>query len=96
MVAWSVYDIHWNEDLYSNPGDFIPHRFDGKESNTLQDDNWFGFGMGPRACPAVRWVWVAMRVFLVNILKNYKIVKTDKTILMEKVKIAFKEKFNKN
>ena len=30
---------------------FKPSRWEGNESNTLQDEHWFGFGQGPRACP---------------------------------------------
>ena len=76
---WDVELIHNSEEFYTDPKIFNLHRFDGQESNTLQDDHWFAFGAGPRACPAVRWAFIAMKIFITQLVKNYKIVKTDKT-----------------
>ena len=59
---------------------FYPNINQPEYSNTLQDDAWFGFGYGPRACPAVRWAYVAMKIFLVQVLRNYRIVKSNRTL----------------
>jgi len=80
QVFFNLEAIHMNEQFYKEPKVFNPHRFDGHESNTLQDEHWYGFGNGPRACPAVRWAFLAMKIMIVNIVRNYKIVKTDKTL----------------
>ena len=72
--------IHTSDAYYKDPKKFDPTRFEGQESNTLQDDYWFGFGTGPRACPAVRWAFIAMKIFTVQLLKDYKVVKTEKTL----------------
>jgi len=77
---WDIDRIHHNDEYYTDPEKFDPHRFDGQESNTLQDDHWFGFGAGPRACPAVRWAFIAMKIFIVQLMKEYKVVKTAKTL----------------
>jgi len=90
MVFWDIDGIHHNESYYKDPHVFNPHRFDGDESNTLQDDAWFGFGYGPRACPAVRWAFIAMKIFLARIVNEYKIVKTAKTLEPNQWKMAFK------
>lgn len=93
MINWSIASIHRSSRFYKQPNKFDPHRFDGHESNTLQDDHWFGFGVGPRACPAVRWTFVAMKIFIVQLVKKYKIVKSDKTVEMDEVKLVFRPPF---
>ena len=34
---WTADLIHKNEQFYNEPEKFNPHRFDGQESNTLQE-----------------------------------------------------------
>ena len=43
-VSWSNLKFHMNPDIYDEPQKFDPDRWEGNESNTLQDDAWFGFG----------------------------------------------------
>ena len=59
--------------------DFDPSRWEGNESNTLQDDFWFGFGHGPRACPGTRWAYLTMKMIVIEIIKKYEIVQCEKT-----------------
>ena len=84
-----IYGIHHNEAYYKDPYTFNPRRFDGNESSTLQDDAWFGFGHGPRACPAVRWAFISMKIFLARILNEYKVLKTAKTLEPDQWKMGF-------
>ena len=56
-----------------------PSRWEGKESNTLQDEAWFGFGQGPRACPGTRLAYYFMKIYIIQLLKQFKIVKTEGT-----------------
>ena len=111
MVMYSAEAIHYSDQFYKDPQVFNPHRFDGAESNTLQDDHWYGFGVGPRACPAVRleyfeikfshdfyhhliqtffrWAFIAMKIFIAEMLLKYKVVRTDKTLDRKEWEIAF-------
>ena len=62
---------------------FDPTRWEGNESNTLQDDHWFAFGHGPRACPGTRWAYLTMKMIMIEMIKTYEIIpcaKTPKTI----------------
>ena len=43
-ISWSNLKIHMNPDIYDEPQKFDPDRWEGNESNTLQDEAWFGFG----------------------------------------------------
>ena len=81
---------------------FKPSRWDGNESNTLQDEHWSGFGQGPRACPGMflalycrlvgikgtRWAFLTMKIMLVELLRVNEIEKCENT--PEKVKLLQK------
>ncbi|CAG5105563.1 Oidioi.mRNA.OKI2018_I69.chr1.g2240.t1.cds [Oikopleura dioica] len=82
--------VHRNPDYYPNPDAFDPHRFDNNESNTLQDDYWFGFGIGPRACPAVRWAFVAIKIFIANVLVKYDVLPGENAPAMDEVNALFR------
>jgi len=78
-VFWHNPYFHRNSNFYNEPEKFNPDRFEGSETNTLQDDYWFGFGQGPRACPGVRWSFVCMKIFIAQLMKKYKIEPCDDT-----------------
>jgi cytochrome P450 len=82
--------VQRNADYYPNPEVFDPHRFDNNESNTLQDDYWFGFGIGPRACPAVRWAFVAIKIFIANVLIKYDVLPGEDAPGMDEVNAKFR------
>jgi len=78
-IIWSNLKFHMSDESYSNPEKFDPSRWDGNESNTLQDEAWFAFGQGPRACPGVRLAYYMMKIYLITLIKNYRICETIET-----------------
>ena len=68
---------------------FDPSRWEGNESNTLQDDHWFAFGHGPRACPGTRWAYLTMKMIIIEMLKTYQIVPCANT--PKKIKSSLKD-----
>jgi len=78
-VMWFNTYFHMHPDLYDNPTKFDPSRWEGNESNTLQDDHWFGFGHGPRACPGTRWAFLTMKMIMIEMIRTYEIVPCDRT-----------------
>ena len=78
-IIWSNLKFHMSDESYSNPEKFDPSRWDGNESNTLQDEAWFAFGQGPRACPGVRLAYFMMKIYLIKLIKNYQICETNGT-----------------
>ena len=79
-LVWSNLKFHMSDKIYSNPEEFDPTRWSGgNESNTLQDEAWFAFGQGPRACPGVRLAYYIMKIYLVTLMKNFEIVATENT-----------------
>ena len=78
-IVWSNLRFHMSPELHDKPEKFDPSRWEGKESNTLQDEAWFGFGQGPRACPGTRLAYYFMKIYIIQLLKQFKIVKTEGT-----------------
>ena len=52
-----------------------------------KDDYWFGFGIGPRSCPATRWAFVAIKLFIANLIKKYEIIPGDGTADLANLKL---------
>lgn len=84
-VVWSILKYHMDPDLYDEPERFNPSRWTGNESNTLQDDAWFSFGQGPRACPGTRLAYYFMKIYIVQLITQYHIVETRDTPATTKV-----------
>ena len=75
-IVWSNMKFHMSPELYNEPEKFNPARWEGNESNTLQDEAWFGFGQGPRACPGTRLAYYFMKIYIIQLITKYRIVET--------------------
>jgi len=65
-----------NTSFY-NPGEFDPENFN--PSNNPDSFGFLGFGQGPRNCVGKRYAILAMKLALVHVLRNHKIVKSKNT-----------------
>jgi len=88
-LLWYNLNFHKDPSIYTNPDKFDPSRWEGNESNTLQDEAWFGFGQGPRACPGVRLAFLFMKMFVIAVMQEYEIIKNKDT--PEEIKISMKD-----
>ncbi|KAI9292354.1 cytochrome P450 [Neoconidiobolus thromboides FSU 785] len=68
-VLLPVYLHHRNPEIFSNPEEFNPDRFEdpyNKESNA-----WMPFGMGTRTCVGINFSLIEQRVILSMLLQKY-------------------------
>merc|ERR1719188_657816 len=65
-----------NSSFY-NAGEFDPENFN--PSNNPDSFAFFGFGQGPRNCVGRRYAMLAMKLALVHVLRNHKIIKSENT-----------------
>ena len=63
-----------NNSSFYNPDEFDPDNFDPQ--NKPDTFSFLGFGQGPRNCVGKRYAMLAMKLALVPLLKDYKLVKT--------------------
>ncbi len=57
-ISPSIFLIHHREDLYPQPWEFIPRRWEGKKPGTYE---WIPFGGGTRRCAGAALAMVEMR-----------------------------------
>ena len=64
-----------SKSSFINPEEFDPSNFD--HSNNPDHFSFLGFGQGPRNCVGKRYAMITMKLALVPLLKNYRLVKTE-------------------
>lgn len=75
-----VYSIHRDQDHYSNPKMFYPERFDEIDVKTCMDKcTLLTFGAGPRVCIGRKFALLQMKLFIINIVKNFNLSLDEKT-----------------
>nr|QUF59374.1 cytochrome p450 CYP3044B7 [Brachionus angularis] len=79
VVICPIFALHHDPDVYENPDEFKPERFDD-ENRKLRDNNtYLPFGQGPRSCIGMRFAQLEIKLTLANILSKYNFIKCDKT-----------------
>lgn len=85
-----MYSLHYDNDLWG-PVDtktFYPERFAEKRHPLA----WVAFGAGPRNCVGMRFALAEMKIVIIRLLQNYKILSSNKELeFVELVTIAPKE-----
>lgn len=77
MIAFNVYDIHHNPDIYENPEEFDPNRFSPENKKERHPLAYMPWGSGPRICLGMRFAEFTMKIALIELLKNYKLSAAD-------------------
>ncbi|XP_036340367.1 probable cytochrome P450 6a21 [Rhagoletis pomonella] len=72
-------EIHCDPDIYDNPHEFRPERFDPVEVQKRHPQAFLGFGDGPRNCIGLRFARMQVRVGLITLLKSYRFSFCEKT-----------------
>lgn len=75
------YALHHDEKYFPEPAKFDPDRFSEQNRHTINQDAYMPFGLGPRVCPANRFVLMAVKAFLYQLVLNFEIVPVDKTVI---------------
>ncbi|KAF5284240.1 hypothetical protein FQR65_LT00240 [Abscondita terminalis] len=75
-----IMGIQRDPDFYPNPLDFDPDRFSSELKNQRHPFSWFPFGEGPRVCIGMRFAIMQTKVALVEVLRNFKVTLSDRTV----------------
>jgi len=78
-IIFSPYIVHRHPEFWEFPERFAPERFD---KDILHRYAYFPFGGGPRVCIGQHFALMEMTILLVNILKNFPVMKLKS---MEKI-----------
>uniref|UniRef100_A0A1Q3FK99 Putative cytochrome p450 6a1 n=1 Tax=Culex tarsalis TaxID=7177 RepID=A0A1Q3FK99_CULTA len=74
-----VFAIQHDPDNYPNPERYDPSRFSPEQQATRDQCTYLPFGEGPRICIGLRFGMLQARVGLAMILKNFRILRCEKT-----------------
>lgn len=68
----SFYEMHRRADLWENPEDFNPARFEPEKAKTYRDF-YFPFGAGPRMCVGNNFAMMELMLVLRRILERFEL-----------------------
>ncbi|CAF0791603.1 unnamed protein product [Rotaria sordida] len=77
VIQPDVFTIHYNPDLWGpeDPNIFYPERHTVKRHPVA----WMPFGIGPRNCVGMRFALMELKLCLIQLLCQYRILPSDKT-----------------
>ena len=84
---WTVpiWALHHDPDLYPEPENFDPERFNEANKKKRENEAFIPFGAGPRNCIGMRFALLEIKLLLATILSKYKFNKCDQTPVRELV-----------
>lgn len=76
-----IIGIHYDEDYYENPSEYIPERFSPENKGKIPQFAYMPFGEGPRLCIGMRFGLMQTKVGLTCLLRKFKFLLNEKTKL---------------
>lgn len=70
-ILFSVYEIHRHPDLWHQPEEFHPERFE--EDGRKFSSQYFPFGVGPRKCIGNNFAMFEMILAVTELIRHYKV-----------------------
>ncbi|CAG8568274.1 2178_t:CDS:10 [Cetraspora pellucida] len=82
-----IYGIHHSPELWKNPEEFLPERFENEQHEQGEFGSWLGFGGGSRMCLGHNFSFIEQRIVLCLLLRKYEISLTPNSIHKNGLKI---------
>ncbi|CAH1128987.1 unnamed protein product [Ceutorhynchus assimilis] len=79
-ITVPILSIQRDPKYFPNPDKFDPKRFSDENKHSLVPYSSLAFGLGPRMCIGRRFAETEIKALLFNLLLNYEIVMTSKTV----------------
>ncbi len=79
VVAAPIAAIHYDPEIWPEPEKFDPYRFAPAEKANHGPYDWLPFGAGPRQCIAMRLAMAEVKISVLYLVKNFKIIQTEET-----------------
>lgn len=72
-----IYNVHRHPDIWENPNDFIPERWEGDKAKDIPKYAYMPFGGGPRICIGNSFATMEANLLLATIAQQYKLRLVD-------------------
>lgn len=76
-IMTSIYAIHRDPDVWEDPLEFRPSRFEPDNLASIPNGAYLPFGDGPRRCIGERLAMFELKLILISIVKNFIIASDD-------------------
>ncbi len=71
VTLMSIYHLHRHPAYWTQPDEFIPERFEGKDNPLFNGSAYFPFGGGPRMCIGFYFATMEMTILLAQLLYHF-------------------------
>lgn len=78
-ICYKVLSIHFNPEVWTNPDEFNPFRFDPSTINDLHPYAYLPFSVSPRNCPAEEFSMNLMTVVIALIIRSFDVSLQDES-----------------
>lgn len=85
LIMIPSYGIHYDSDLYPNPDQFDPNRFNSDDMKNRHPCTYLAFGEGPRGCIGLRFGTIQTKLGLAVLLRNFEFSSCSKTVIPIKI-----------
>jgi cytochrome P450 len=79
VIMASIYAMHHDPDIYPEPEQFRPERFDEAHKKARDNEAYMPFSFGPRNCIGMRFALMEMKLLLSAVLSKYRFGRCEKT-----------------
>ncbi|XP_067142999.1 cytochrome P450 3A2-like [Centruroides vittatus] len=83
VLVVPVYAMHHDEEFYPNPEKFDPERFMPENKSSIPPYAYLPFGEGPRNCIGMRFALMVLKMCLVHILHDFRVLATEESKPLE-------------
>nr|XP_022914583.1 cytochrome P450 9e2-like [Onthophagus taurus] len=80
-IIFPIMAMHYDPKYFPNPNEWDPERFSDENREKIHPYAYLPFGIGPRNCIGSRLAQLEIKIFYFNLLSQFNLVKTDKTVI---------------
>ncbi|XP_053204193.1 cytochrome P450 4V2-like [Panonychus citri] len=78
ILICNIFNVHRDPRIYPDPTQYDPERFDPSNLPNIPKGAYIPFGVIPRACTGSRFALIEMKIFLIHLIRKYKIFSAKK------------------
>ncbi|XP_072397509.1 cytochrome P450 9e2-like [Diabrotica undecimpunctata] len=79
VIWFPAFAFHRDPNIYSNPEQFDPERFNDENKDKINPCAYLPFGVGPRSCIGFRFGRLEIKVVFIYLLANFELTPCAKT-----------------